>query len=131
MIEKIIVDTLRTACAIDAWFGAQPQGSDEVPSEMPVVIVNRIEANWLSEFCGFDDELAITGMQVDYYAETAEAARRLSDKGRKAMKDLTDPADSVALCPTLETEASFYDAVSRAWRVMQLWLVNDYQPALP
>jgi hypothetical protein len=129
-LEKNMVDTLAAACNVPAWFGAQPQSDDEAPSEMPVIIVNRPDADWLNDFSGVDVDLAVTTIQVDYYAETAEAARRLADAGRLAVRDLVDQDDD-PICPALSTETSFYDQVSRAWRVMQQWRVPDYNPSLP
>lgn len=129
-LEKNVVDTLAAACAVPAWFGAQPQAEDEAPSEMPVVIVNRPDADFLNDFAGADIDLALTTIQVDYYAETAEAARRLADAGRIAVRAIAD-AEANPICPVLATESSFYDQISRGWRVMQQWRMPDYSPALP
>lgn len=128
-IERTFCDSLLLATSVETWFGAQPQGSDEVPSSMPVIVVNRPETDWLATFGGTDVGLAVTVMQVDYYAETAEAARRLADIGRTtiaALEDSTGP-----LYGTLDQEISLYDSISRAWRVVQRWTVPDYIPALP
>lgn len=129
MLEKTMVDTLAIACACETWFGAQPQGDDESPSALPVVIVNRPDSAWIADFCGTDPDLAIPLMQVDYWAETAEAAKRLSDVGRTALIMLNDPTGP--LYPVLQTEDSTYEPIPRAWRVMQRWVIPDYQPALP
>lgn len=129
MIEKTMVDSLKTACAVETWFGAQPQGDDESPSSLPVIIVNRPDSTWLSTFCGTDPDLSIPMMQVDYWAETAEQARRLADTGRLTLIALADTTGP--LHPTLQTEDSSYEPIARAWRVIQRWWVPDYQPALP
>lgn len=126
-IERSIVDLMRAALGVPVWFGAQPQESDNAPSIMPVVIVNRPEVGFINTFAGVDPDLALTTMQLDYYDETADGARRMSILGRQAMTQLADGLKP--LCPTLDTEESFYDSMSRAWRVLQRWTVPDYAPA--
>lgn len=129
MLEKTMVDVLKLATGVETWFGAQPQADDEEPARLPVVIVNRPGSDWLNTFCGVDDALSIPTMRVDYWADKAEAARRLADKGRAAIKGLAD--DTGPLFPTLTSEVSYYEPMARAWRVMQQWRVPDYVPALP
>lgn len=122
-VEKLIIDTVRTATAEPVYFGMAPQPVDDVPSPMPVTIVNRIRTDWLNAFCGTDPNINTSGIQIDYYAETAEGARRSADAGRNAIIALPDDA-------TLDSEVSFYDQVSRGWRVMQTWNIAEYQPSL-
>ena len=130
-LERRIVDVLRVGCAVETWFGAQPQGDDESPANLPVVIINRPDVQWLNDFCGLDLSLGIAVMQVDYWAETAEQSRRLADKGRVLMASLTS-ADTggYPYCPTLQMEESLYDPTGRAWRWLQRWNVPDYDPVL-
>lgn len=124
-VERLIIDTVEAATGgVATFFGMQPQADDDHPSPMPVNIVNRIRTDWLNNFCGADPALNTSGIQVDYYAETAEQARRLADQGRAAIIALPDAA-------TLDSEVSFYDQVSRGWRVMQQWNIPEYQPSLP
>lgn len=128
-IEKTIVDLMESATATETWFGAQPQADDEEPARLPVVIVNRTGSDWLATFCGTDPELAIATIRIDFWDKKAEGARRLADKGRKAMVTLQD--ETGVLCPVLASEVSYYEPMVRGWRVMQQWQVPDYQPALP
>jgi hypothetical protein len=117
--EKNICDLLFAATAIPTYFGVQPQPPSGEPSPMPVIIVNRTASEWVNEFCGTDTALSLATIQVDYYAETAEACRRAADTGRTAMAG-----------QSLNSEVSFYDEMSRAWRVMQAWTVTDYSPTI-
>lgn len=123
-IERKVVDTVRTATGALTYFGVQPQPSDDRPAPLPVAIVNRSGSEWPRVFCGTDDKLTVAEIQTDYYAETAEGARRLADQGRAALIALDPP-------PTLTNEFSLYDPESRAWRVIQRWSMTDYQPSLP
>lgn len=129
MLERTIVDLMASATSVETWFGAQPQGTDEEPSRLPVVIVNRPDTGWLATFCGTDDQLSLATMRIDFWAKKAEDARRLADKGRKAMITLAD--DTGPLFPILGSEVSYYEPMARAWRVMQQWQVPDYLPSLP
>jgi hypothetical protein len=128
--EKLIIDRLKAALGIPVYFGMQPQGDDEAPSKMPVVIVNRSDSGWSTGFSGTDPDLSITRMQIDYYAEQAAEARGWADTGRLTMIGMVHD-DGAALAPSLSDEQSFYDQVSRGWRVMQTWVVTDYAPAIP
>lgn len=129
MLEKTIVDLMASATGAEAWFGAQPQGSDDEPARLPVVIVNRPDSAWLATFCGTDTDLSLATMRIDFWAAKAESAKRLADKGRAAMKDLADSTGP--LHPILNSEVSYYEPMARAWRVMQQWAVPDYLPSLP
>lgn len=128
-LEKLIVDLMQASTGVEAWFGAQPQGTDEEPARLPVVIVNRPDTNWLATFCGTDPDLNIATMRIDFWDTKAEGARRIADKGRAAMVALTDGVGP--LCPVLNSEVSYYEPMVRAWRVMQQWAVTEYQPSLP
>ena len=128
IIERAINDALTAATGVAVYFGAQPQGTDEAPSKLPVIVINRPDALWPVTNSGTDTDLAMTTIQVDYYAEGAEDCRRLADTGRAVVRDIV--ANGAALCPGLRGEQSFYDQVSRAWRVLQTWEVADYAPAL-
>lgn len=130
IVEKLIVDRLKLALGIPVYFGMQPQGTDEVPSRMPVAIVNRSDSNWMVGFCGTDPDLSVARIQIDYYAEQAADARGWADTGRRTMIGMIDD-DGAALAPGLNDEQSFYDQLSRGWRVMQTWEVTDYAPAIP
>ena len=130
IVEKRVVDAVAAATGAPTFFGVQPQADDGQPAPLPVVIVNRTGARWASEFCGADTALAITTIQVDSYAETAEACRRIADKARAAVRDLLDDAGK-RIAPSLDSEVSFYDTESRGWRVMQVWTPPEYQPSLP
>jgi hypothetical protein len=128
-LEKAICDLMHAVTGVETWFGAQPQGNDDEPARLPVVIVNRPDSTWLATFCGTDGDLALATMRIDFWHTTAEGARRLADKGRVAMIGLTD--DKGPLAPILGSEVSYYEPMARAWRVMQAWQVPDYQPVLP
>ena len=129
-LERRIVDLMRTVNGdTEAWFGAQPQGDDESPSKLPVIIVQRPDTVWLNEFCGLDPDIAIPVIQIDYWAATAEQARRLADAGRTLMIGLKDPNDNL-ICPSLQMEESLYEPMARAWRYLQRWYVTDYLPVL-
>lgn len=128
MIEKDIVDRLDAVLSAEVYYGMQPQPPDDAPAPLPVVIVNRVASVWLGGFCGTDTDLSTAGIQVDYYDETAEGARRLADQGRVALRDLVASSAGGAL---LDSEVSYYDEDSRGWRVQQRWDVADYSPALP
>ncbi|WP_457813450.1 hypothetical protein [Sinorhizobium meliloti] len=127
MIEKDIVDLLDARLAAEVYYGMQPQPPDNVPAPLPVVIVNRVASVWYGGFCGTDTDLSRPGIQVDYYDETAEGARRLADQGRIALRDLVASSAGGAL---LDSEISYYDEESRGWRVQQRWDMADYSPAL-
>ncbi|MCA1404691.1 hypothetical protein I6F26_10180 [Ensifer sp. IC3342] len=127
MIEKDIVDRLDAVLSAEVYYGMQPQPPDDRPAPLPVVIVNRVASVWLGGFCGTDTDLATAGIQVDYYDETAEGARRLADQGRVALRDIVASSAGGAL---LDSEISYYDEDSRGWRVQQRWDVADYSPAL-
>jgi hypothetical protein len=122
-VEKLIIDLVKAATGAPTYFGMAPQPEDNVPSPMPLIIVNRIGTTWQNTFCGTDGALALASVQVDYYAETAEGARRLGDSGRNAIIGLVD-------APTLDSEISYYDTVSRGWRILQQWNIAEYQPTL-
>jgi hypothetical protein len=128
MIEKDIVDALEARLSAEVYYGMQPQPPNDAPAPLPVVIVNRIASVWLGSFCGTDTNLSSVGLQVDYYDETAEGARRLADQGRVALRDLVASSAGGGL---LDSETSYYDDQSRGWRVQQRWNVADYSPALP
>jgi hypothetical protein len=128
MIEKDIVDALEAQLSAEVYYGMQPQPPNDAPAPLPVVIVNRIASVWLGSFCGTDTDLSKVGLQVDYYDETAEGARRLADQGRVALRDLVASSAGGGL---LDSEISYYDDQSRGWRVQQRWNVADYSPALP
>lgn len=123
-VERTVVDCVALTTGKTTYFGVQPQPDDGSPAPLPVVIVNRPNSTWPGAFCGTDDRLALTEIQVDYYAETAEAARRAADDGRAGIIALAER-------PTLTSEISTYDSESRAWRVLQRWAIADYQPVLP
>lgn len=129
IVEKRVVDAVAAATGVLTYFGVQPQAEDDRPSPLPVCIVNRTGARWASEFCGADIALAITTIQVDSYAETAEGCRRIADKARAAVRDLIDDTGK-RIAPALDSEVSFYDTQSRGWRIMQVWTPPDYQPSL-
>ncbi|UFX03602.1 DUF3168 domain-containing protein [Sinorhizobium medicae WSM1115] len=127
MIEKDIVDLLDARLAAEVYYGMQPQPPDNVPAPLPVVIVNRVASVWYGGLCGTDTDLSRAGIQVDYYDETAEGARRLADQGRIALRDLVASSAGGGL---LDSEISYYDEESRGWRVQQRWDMADYSPAL-
>ncbi|MEJ6847546.1 hypothetical protein V3589_15160 [Sinorhizobium fredii] len=127
MIEKDIVDRLDAVLSAEVYYGMQPQPPHDHPAPLPVVIVNRVASVWLAGFCGTDTGLSTAGIQVDYYDETAEGARRLADQGRVALRDIVASSAGGAL---LDSEISYYDEESRGWRVQQRWDVADYSPAL-
>lgn len=129
IVEKLIIDRLKSALGIPVYFGMQPQGDDESPSNMPVVIVNRPGSEWPVGFIGTDANLSMAQIQIDYYAEQAAECRGWADTGRLTMVGMIDE-DGAALAPGLRDEQSFYDQLSRAWRVMQTWDVADYAPAI-
>lgn len=130
IVEKLIVDRIKLAFGVPTYFGMQPQGDDDVPSKMPVIIVNRNDSDWVTCFAGTDPDLSIARIQIDYYAEQAADARGWADSGRVLMIGMIDD-EGVALAPALNDEQSFYDQLSRAWRVMQTWVVTDYAPFIP
>ena len=113
--------------AVPVFYGVQPQSDDGQPSQMPVVIINRVSSTWIGAFCGTDTDMAVTGIQVDYYDETAEGARRLADGGRMSIRDLVGDSAGGGI---LESEISYYDDDSRGWRVLQRWSLTDYVPQL-
>jgi hypothetical protein len=112
-LEKAICDLMHAVTGVETWFGAQPQGSDDEPARLPVVIVNRPDSTWLATFCGTDGDLALATMRIDFWHTTAEGARRLADKGRVAMIGLAD--DKGPLAPILGSEVSYYEPMARAW----------------
>lgn len=128
IVEKTICDALQTATGVATYFGVQPQGPVGEPSPMPVIIVNRTGSTWPVGLCGTDTALSIATIQVDYYSATAEGCRRYADTGRDTMRDLED--GGAPSCPGLQSEISFYDDMSRAWRISQNWSITDYSPAL-
>lgn len=130
IVEKRVIDAVNSVTGVLTFFGVQPQGPDDQPSPLPVVIVNRTGTRWANEFGGADTGLAITQIQVDVYAETAEGCRRIADLARTAIRDLADD-DGNRICPTLDSEVSFYDQESRGWRIMQVWTPPEYEPVLP
>lgn len=124
MMEKNLVDALGLALNVDSFYGMQPQPPDSAPAPLPVVITNRVASVWYAQFCGTDTNLSNSGIQVDYYADTAEQARRMADQGRALIAAIDEPG-------VLESEVSYYDEESRAWRVMQRWTLPDYSPSIP
>lgn len=127
MIERDVVDRLEAVLPAQVYYGMQPQPPNDAPAPLPVVIVNRIASIWMGNFCGTDTDVSNVGLQVDYYDETAEGARRLADQGRVALRDLVASSAGGGL---LDSEISYYDDESRGWRVQQRWNVADYSPAL-
>jgi hypothetical protein len=125
--ERHAVDTLKTL-GVPVYFGSAPEPPNDEPTPLPVVIVNRTASDWTAEFCGTDVFLERLTLQVDFYAETAEEARRLADRGRSLIRDLT--SERGGFFPALQSETSMYDDLSRAWRVLATWRVADYAPSL-
>jgi hypothetical protein len=128
MMEKDLVDALGVACDCPSYYGMQPQPDDGAPAPLPVVITNRSASEWFGAFCGTDTRLSNATIQVDYYADTAEAARRMADTGRDVLASYDDNGASGT--GTLDSEVSYYDEESRAWRVMQRWTIPDYHPSI-
>jgi hypothetical protein len=130
IVEKLICDTLATALGIEVYFGAQPQPADTAPAPLPVAIVQRPQATFLNTLCGADVSLAMTQINLDVYADSAEESRSLHDTARATLATLSDVDPGTVT--TLSTEwGPTYDALSRGWRVHSEWLVPDYAPVLP
>lgn len=123
-VERDIIDALEAATGVETFLGMAPQPADDTPAPLPVNIVNRVRTDWVNTFCGVDGAFNITGIQVDYYADTAEQSRRNADTGRASLIAL-------AMGATLDTEVSYYDIVSRGWRIQQQWNFAEYEPSLP
>jgi hypothetical protein len=130
IVEKLVCTTLAAVLIDEVWFGVAPQPEANRPIPLPFIIVNRPGSEWLNQFCGVDLNLAITSLQIDYYAGGAEAARRLADQGRAVIAALVDEAGD-KLAPAIGIEQGpLWDSDSRAWRIIQPWTVGDYQPAI-
>lgn len=125
IVETLVIEALKAGLigppAI--YYGTAPQPEGNAPAPMPVVLVNRGASAWSTTFCGLDQDLAVSDLQVDVYARTNEISRELADQARLAVAAI-DPA------PSLENEFSIYDSEARAWRVIQTWRAIDYRPRL-
>lgn len=125
IVEASFIAALKAGLtpAAPVFGGMAPQPEGNTPAPLPVVVVNRVASVWSSTFCGTDLALAVTDLQIDFYARSNEIARRLADQGRALIAAVDPP-------PTLESELTTYDEASRAFRVIQTWRATDYQPAI-
>jgi hypothetical protein len=122
IIEAVIITELKALFApMDRiYFGVAPQDDNETALAFPLIIVNRVGTVWPVGFCGTDVNLEMAQIQVDYYHDQSEGCRRMADQARAQLSK-----------HGLAAEISFYDDVSRGWRIAQTWDVADYAPAVP
>jgi hypothetical protein len=120
IIEAEIIATLKTLFSMSrVYFGMAPQEGNEEALKFPLVIVNRVGTLWPVTFCGTDVDLEMAQIQVDFYDNVSQECRIMADAARRALS-----------AHSLATEISFYDDVSRGWRITQTWEVSDYTPAI-
>lgn len=125
IVEVEVINALRAGLTLapPVHNAVAPQPEGDQPAPLPLVIVNRTAAAWSSTFCGTDFDLAITDLQVDFYARSNAAARTLADEARPIIGALDPP-------PTLQSEITIYDDTARAFRIVQTWRTADYNPRL-
>jgi hypothetical protein len=124
-IEFRFVEVLSAALSpVPVYYGIAPQKQDDMPIVLPVVIVNRIAANYPATLCGSDVTYSNVMLQVDIYHSGAALARDLADMARAALAQDAE-------VPTIEQEMIEFDISSKAWRVMQQWRAPQYPAAKP
>lgn len=120
IIEADIIAGLKALFSMNrVYFGMAPQEGNEEALKFPMVIVNRVSTLWPVTFCGTDVDLEMAQIQVDFYDNVSQECRIMADAARRALS-----------AHGLVTEISFYDDVSRGWRITQTWEVADYTPAI-
>ena len=123
-IEQTVIPALAAATGVDVRSLHGEQLTDLLPAHVPLIVIARVSASWddWDTFCTPNLDLANVGLQVDYYASTLEAARRLADIGRVAL------AQAAGSAP--EGEFDSWDSGIRVYRVSASYYLPDYAPAI-
>ena len=123
-IEQTLIPALAAATGEHVRSLHGEQLTDLLPARVPLIIVARTMADWgaWQTTCGPELGIADVIIQIDYYALTLEAARRLADHGRGVVAGLLGAAP--------ESEFDVWEAPLRVHRVTASYNVPDYSPAV-
>lgn len=123
LLDELEASTRPALVAAAKTYGYATQDDEKEPTVLPLIVVQRAGAEYLTNICGTDIGVAWVTVAVVHIARGSEEARRQAQDAREV---LTTCAEQ----PQLETENEEYDPDLRAWLVTQTYRVFDDAPAV-
>jgi hypothetical protein len=102
-------------------YGYAPQDDEKEPTRLPLLVLQRASAEWISDICGTLPGGCFVTVILVHIARGAEEARSQAQAARLVL--LTGAEQ-----PQLETETEEYDSDLRGWLVTQSFRVWDDAP---
>jgi|SRR5580765_7280793 hypothetical protein len=102
-------------------YGYAPQDDEKEPTRLPLLVLQRAQAEWLTDICGTANAGCFVSVILVHIARGAEEARTQAQAARLVL--LTGAEQ-----PQLETETEEYDPDLRGWLVTQSFRVWDDAP---
>jgi len=101
-------------------YGYVEQDDEKQPTALPVLVLQRATAEYLTDICGVYDCCFVT-VEVKHVARGAEESRAQANAARLLLATCSEQ-------PQLETESEEFDPDLRGWLVTQSWRVFDNAP---
>jgi hypothetical protein len=121
MLAELEASTDAALVRAQKTYGYAPQDDEKEPTRLPLLVLQRAGAEWLSDICGTVAGGCFVTVILVHIARGAEEARTQAQAARLV---LTAGAEQ----PQLETENEEFDSDLRGWLVTQSFRVWDDAP---
>lgn len=123
MLATLNASTDPALVAARKYYGYAPQDDEKFPTELPILILQRMGAEYMSTTCETIQNCCFVTVQVLHLARDSDEARSQAIAARLALNASADQ-------PIIESENEEYDPDIRAWGITQQFRVFDDSPGV-
>ena len=102
------------------YYGFAPQDDEKFPTELPLLVLSRMTAEYLTTFCGTMQDCCFVTVQVLHVARDADSCREQAIATRVLFADLQ----------AMDLEGEDYEPDIRGFAITQTYRVFDESPGV-